>query len=35
MIGFDNGYIGDIWRVQFVADAQRQAKKLGAKGLII
>ena len=34
VIGFDNGYIGNTWRAQYVADAKAAATKLEKKGLI-
>lgn len=34
VIGFDNGYIGNTWRAQYVADAQAAAARLKKEGLI-
>ncbi len=34
VIGFDNGYIGNTWRAQYVADAKQEAAKLKKQGVI-
>lgn len=34
VIGFDNGYIGNTWRAQYVADAKLAATKLEKQGLV-